>query len=329
MKNILRLIQLNIKLFHKGKLLYMVIGSILVYTLYIQFGYANINLDAIKVLIYQTDAISVRESQSLIVCQSEQEIIDLVNDNENYIGFVFGEPNNYIYNAKLGAKNRNLLLEYARTALAGKSVANDIILIGENTRREKMVKEMTAEVLFFEIVAVGFLAVTSLLFHEKNQGISHVIGVLPIKIELFILIRLLVIALIDLAFAAILLVINLGPGLGLLYFSKVALLVTLLSLIMSQLGILLSHILKNFKQFGVVYVFLIVLITAPVFLVANTPVTFDAMQYNYFYVLYMNIKNVLFDIQQNNLVFYAISVFICAAIFMINNLFYKRSMQGE
>ncbi len=58
---------------------------------------------------------------------------------------------------------------------------------GANTPELKQRKEITCELLFIEIVAVGFLGIASVLFKEKQMGVIRVHAILPLKKCLFIL----------------------------------------------------------------------------------------------------------------------------------------------
>ena len=83
-------------------------------------------------------------------------------------------------------------------------------MIGTNDKEMKNRREITAEFLFFELSAVGFLGLASMLFKEKQMGVIRVHGVLPIRRSMFILSKLLLLLLSDLAFTVLLTVSNLG-----------------------------------------------------------------------------------------------------------------------
>ena len=74
----------------------------------------------------------------------------------------------------------------------------------------KQRKEISCELLFIEIVAVGFLGIASVLFKEKQMGVIRVHAVLPLKKSLFILSKITVFLLSDLVFASLMTICNVG-----------------------------------------------------------------------------------------------------------------------
>lgn len=63
-------------------------------------------------------------------------------------------------------------------------------IIGQNDKEMKKRREITCEFLFFELTAVGFLGVASMLFKEKQMGVIRVHGILPVNKSAFILSKL-------------------------------------------------------------------------------------------------------------------------------------------
>ena len=83
-------------------------------------------------------------------------------------------------------------------------------LIGKDSKEMKNRREITAEFLFFELAAVGFLGLAAMLFKEKDMGVIRIHAVIPVQRNAFILSKLGLILLSDLVFSAMLTLINLG-----------------------------------------------------------------------------------------------------------------------
>lgn len=111
-------------------------------------------------------------------------------------------------------------------------------MIGTNDKEMKNRREITAEFLFFELSAVGFLGLASMLFKEKQMGVIRVHGILPIHRPMFILSKLLLLLLSDLIFAALLTVVNLGTSYAIDVLPSVFLQASILSVIMALVGFL-------------------------------------------------------------------------------------------
>ena len=94
------------------------------------------------------------------------------------------------------------------------------------------------------------------------MGVIRVHGILPVNRTMFILSKLSVFLVSDLAFAALLTVINLGLGPGAAVLPAVLLQAGILSLIMALIGFFCAVRLPDFKQFSLLYLVLAVFITA-------------------------------------------------------------------
>ena len=147
---------------------------------------------------------------------------------------------------------------------------NAIIQINDKDTSEiKQRKDMTCEILFFEIVAIGFLGIASLLFKEKQMGVMRITGILPVKRSLFILSKIFAFFICDLCFTVLLVVFNIGFLEGIKILPQVLVQASILSIIMSLVGIGCSMLLRDFKQFSLIYLVVAVFIITPIFLSAN------------------------------------------------------------
>ena len=83
-------------------------------------------------------------------------------------------------------------------------------IVGDNTPEMKQRREITCELLFIEIAAVGFLGIASVLFKEKQMGVIHIHAIMPLKKSLFICSKVFLFLLTDLVFAVFLTLFNVG-----------------------------------------------------------------------------------------------------------------------
>ena len=176
---------------------------------------------------------------------------------------------------------------------------------------------MTCEVLFFEIVAVIFLGVTSLLYKEKHMGVINVFGILPSSKYRFILSKVILFTLMNYLFFIVLTFINIDIKDTLNIIIKGSPHVLILSLIMSLLSHISIFVFKDFRQFGFAYAFIIIFSTAPVFLAANTSIKWNWIEYYPIYIIYMKLKNSYFNIIDGGILYYAISLFTIGILFYI------------
>ena len=77
----------------------------------------------------------------------------------------------------------NYRAAYALSLLSSKSQTAPEIA-GKDNKEMKSRREITCEFLFFELAAVGFLGLASMLFKEKQMGVIRVHGVLPNRLHL-------------------------------------------------------------------------------------------------------------------------------------------------
>ena len=125
---------------------------------------------------------------------------------------------------------------------------------------------------------------------KRGWGVICVHAILPLRKELFLLSKLAVFLLSDLAFAVPLTLLNVGVTDGAAILPAVLLQTTILSLIMALVGLLCALLLKDFRQFTLVYLMIAIFAATPVFLSANTSIKFDWIGYHPFYHVYMGLK---------------------------------------
>ncbi len=199
--------------------------------------------------------------------------------------------------------------------------------LGTNTLEQKAKKEITCELLFFELAAVGFLGIAAVLFKEKGMGVIRVHAILPVRKDLFLLSKLAVFLLSDLAFAVLLTLLNVGIANGAALLPAVLLHTAILSLMMALVGLLCTLLLKDFRQFTLAYL-IIAIFSATPFLSANTSVKFDWIGWHPFYHVYMGVKSAYFGVAVS-LVYYIGSACAFALLFLAVQLAFRREMGKE
>lgn len=186
-------------------------------------------------------------------------------------------------------------------------------------------REITCEVLFFELAAVGFLGLAALLFKEKQMGVIRVHGVLPVSKTAFILSKLSLFLLSDLVFSGLLTVINLGACEGLQVLPYVLLQTVIFSLLMALIGFLCAILIPDFKQFSLLYLVLAVFITTPVFLAGQTGIARELIVYHPMYHLFMALKNAYGGISSAGTIYYI----ICGSSIVLLFLLVRRALIRE
>lgn len=296
-KSLHSLLKKDFQMMISGKFFLLALGSLLLYTIFINFGYVNfMKMSGYGIYLYVPPEESFPEqvSDKVVVVQSEQEIYECLCNDTNGVGIIYKEnASKYIlYYGSYTLDNHRVA--YAQAILEGKGFEIPVI-VGENTSEAKQRKEMSCELLFIEIVAVGFLGIASILFKEKQMGVMRVYGIMPAPKALFIISKLIVFLVSDLAFATLLTILNVKFPEAAHILPRVLLQTGILSLIMALVGMGCSLLIKDFKQFSLAYLVVALFISAPVFFSANTSVQNSWILWHPFYHLYMGMKNAFFD----------------------------------
>lgn len=238
-------------------------------------------------------------NENIHIVSSTRELKQRISENTGGIGVELQSEQAKIFLYETGSRELDAFKRnYAISLTKGEKNGKEPVIIGENTREEKLRKEMTYQVLFFEIVAVGFLGIASILSKEKQMGALQVLGVMPVKNWKFILSKLFTFLLTNLLFASTLVFINIGTAIDLpgsiKILSNTLPIVLILASIMVLIGFFVSLFYKDFKQFGLAYPFIIIILTSPIYLAANTAIDWKWIDYYPFYHLYMKLKEGFF-----------------------------------
>ena len=145
---------------------------------------------------------------------------------------------------------------------------------------------------------------------------------------LFLLSKLAVFLLSDLAFAVLLTLLNVGLNDGAAVLPAVLLQTAILSLMMALVGLLCALLLKDFRQFTLAYLVIAIFAATPVFLSANTSIKFDWIGYHPFYHVYMGLKNAYFGTDISP-AYYAGAAGVIALLFLVVRLAFHREIGKE
>lgn len=203
------------------------------------------------------------------------------------------------------------------------------VRIGDESRELKNRREITAEFLFFELAAVGFLGLAAMLFKEKDMGAIRIHAVLPVAKSAFILSKLLLILLSDLTFSALLTLVNVGIAEGLAVLPAVLVQAGILSLLMALVGFLCAVVLPDFKQFSLLYLVLAVFITTPVFLAGQVGMEIGWIKFHPMYHLFLAMKNAYFRIPNTGIPYYAACAAAVFLLFLLAGWGLRREMARE
>ncbi len=311
-----------------GKFFLMAIGFLALYTAYVNLGYIRfMQMEPYNVYLYDPAETHASKS-SLVQAVPSMEAMDaaLLSD-ANGVGLdaSAGDVRVVIYK---GAEHIDRHRADYALSLLEPSASHIPEVLGTNTPEQKARKEITCELLFFELAAVGFLGIAAVLFKEKGMGVIRVHAILPLQKDLFLLSKLAVFLFSDLVFAVLLTLLNTGLADGAAVLPAVLLQTAILSLMMALVGLLCALLLKDFRQFTLAYLVIAIFAATPVFLSANTSVKFDWINYHPFYHVYMGLKNAYFGTAVSP-VYYAGAVGTIVLLFLAVRLAFHREIGGS
>ncbi len=304
----LSLLKKDFRMVISSKFLLFGLGSLILYSLYIQLIYVNIDQAMYSVYVFDPENRVENTSEHLIFLESYEELQKKILDRYA-VGIDATEIQPKIIMTESGIKTT----DYTR-AIYGLSILSSTYdtgtvaeVIGENTREMKRRREMTSEFLFFELVAVGFLGLAATLFKEKQMGVIRIHGIMPISKKVFVLSKLVIFLSIDLIFATALTFINLGVDIGAVVLPGILVHTLILSLIMALLGLSCALWIGDFRQFSLLYFVFVVFMTTPIFLVVQTGVEWHWVKYHPMYYVFSAIKSAYFGQSLQSLFYYLVS----------------------
>ena len=327
-KSFCALFKKDCRMLASGKFFFMALGFLALYTAYVNLGYIRfMQMPPYNVYLYDP-AGTQTEKASLVRAVPSMAAMDaaLLSD-ANGVGLdaSAGEVRVVLYK---GAEHVDRHRADYALSLLRPSDSHAPAVLGKNTPELKARKEITCELLFFELAAVGFLGIAAVLFKEKGMGVIRVHAILPVRKDLFLLSKLAVFLLSDLAFGVLLTLLNVGLANGAAVLPAVLLQTTILSLMMALVGLLCALLLKDFRQFTLAYLVIAIFAATPVFLSANTSVKFDWIGYHPFYHVYMGLKNAYFG-SAISPVYYVGAAGVIVLLFLVVRLAFHREIGKE
>lgn len=327
-KCFLSLFKKDCRMMISGKFFMVAFCSLILYTLFINLGYVNF-MDAklYKVYLYDPEGTQLEVSSLIHPVFSLEELNAALASDTNGVGIDVssGTPQVRFYEATEKADKHRV--DYALSLLSmDEDYAAEIV--GNYTPETKQRREITCELLFIEIVAVGFLGIASALFKEKQMGVIRVHAIMPIQKRLFVCSKIILFLLTDLIFAALMVLLNVGID-GVAVLPAVLIQTAILSLIMALAGFGCTMLLRDFKQFSLAYLVIALFAATPVFLAANTSVKMAWIDYHPFYHVYMGLKNAFFGIPTTNPVYYMGAIGAILVLFVFVEAAFRKEMGRE
>ena len=311
-----------------GKFFLMALGFLVLYTAYVNLGYIRfMQMPPYNVYLYDPTGIQTEKSSLVQIVSSMEDMDAALLSDANGVGLdaSAGEVRVVLYK---GAEHVDRHRADYALSLLEPSASPAPEVLGTNTPEQKARKEITCELLFFELAAVGFLGIAAVLFKEKGMGVIRVHAILPVRKDLFLLSKLAVFLLSDLAFAVLLTLLNVGLNDGAAVLPAVLLQTAILSLMMALVGLLCALLLKDFRQFTLAYLVIAIFAATPVFLSANTSIKLDWIGYHPFYHVYMGLKNAYFGTDISP-AYYAGAAGVIALLFLVVRLAFHREIGKE
>lgn len=328
MRSLSSLFQKDCRMMASGKFFLLAFASLVLYTLFIHFGYLNFmeeHSDVYNVYLYDPAGTYPEASPLIHSAASSEELDEALAADTGGVGIRIkdGKPNIVLYTGS--EKTDRHRADYALSLLYP-GIEYKPETVGGYTVEMKQRREITCELLFIEIAAVGFLGIASVLFQEKQMGVIRIHAIMPLKKSLFVCSKVFLFLLTDFIFAALMTLINVGLTEAGGILPAVLIQTGILSLIMALMGFCCTMLLKDFKQFSLAYLVIALFLTTPVFLSANTAIKMDWIHYHPFYHIYMGLKNAFFGTPVTNPIYYIGSA--CAIILLFGAAiaaFYKET----
>lgn len=327
-KCLLSLFKKDCRMMMSGKFFWVAFCSLILYTLVINFGYVNF-MDAKLYNVYLYDPEGTQREVSSLVhpVSSIEELDSVLAGDTNGVGIDASNGTTHVRFYEATEKADKHRVDYALSLLF---MDEDYTAetVGNYTTETKQRREITCELIFIEIVAVGFLGIASALFKEKQMGVIRVHAIMPFQKSLFVCSKIILFLLTDLIFATLMVLLNVGLD-GVTVLPGVLVQTAILSLIMALAGFGCTMILRDFKQFSLAYLVIALFAVTPVFLAANTSVKMAWIDYHPFYHVYMGLKNAFFGITTINPVYYIGAISAILLLFIFVEAAFRKEMGRE
>lgn len=327
-KGFSHLLKKDVRMMLSGRFFLLAAISLVLYSCYINFMYLNTEQEDYPIYLYDPHKLYSAESEYITHVNDRQELETACADGYSIgIDYSGDVPEIYMLSSGIDTMDR-YRTAWAETVLTGK-VEEEADIIGIYNKEQKSRREITAEFLFFEISAVGFLGLASVLFKEKQMGAIRVHAILPVRKTAFIISKLSMFLLSDLIFAIALTWINVGLRDSFAILPSVLVQAGILSLIMALAGFFCAVRLPDFKQFSLFYLVLAVFVTTPVFLAGQTGFSWSWISYHPMYYLFTAIKDAYFGSLKMPFVYYLVCFGTIAVLFGTACRVLSREMEKE
>lgn len=323
----LSLLKKDFRMMLSSKFFLLALGSLVLYSCYINLVYVHTDQDIYPVYLFDPMG-KYRPSSDVMEVKTIEELRGVCRNGYSVGIDGRGDAPEILMTGSGSSKADYHRVVYARALLSNPGEKRSGV-IGKNNKEMKNRREITSEFLFFELAAVGFLGVVSVLFKEKQMGVIRVHSILPISKAVFISSKLLLFFLSDLLFAALLTIINLGLSAALAVLPDVLLQVGILSTIMALAGFLCAVWIPDFKQFSLFYLVLAIFVTIPVFLAGQINVSWEWIDYHPMYHLFMAMKNAYFETPNRNIVYYMVCIASIGILFYLTRKVLSSEMTKE
>ena len=322
------LLKKDFELMLSSRFFILALASLVLYSCYINFVYINLDQEIYPVYLYDPQGKQTVILDYMIKVDTREDFEAACADQYSVgVDLSADKPEIYMLASGIVTTDRYRTI-WAEAVLNG-NVDGQTEVIGTNSKEMKNRREITTEFLFFELSAVGFLGLASMLFKEKQMGVIRVHGILPVNRAMFILSKLLLFLLSDLAFTTLLTVLNLGLQQGIVVLPAVLTQAGILSLIMALVGFFCAIRLPDFKQFSLLYLVIAVFVTTPVFLAGQTGVSWDWIVYHPMYYLFTAMKSAYFLASMPGLLYYVTCLGTIILLFLLAHWTLTREMAKE
>ncbi|MEY8282704.1 ABC transporter permease [Lachnospiraceae bacterium 50-23] len=322
------LLKKDFRLMVSGKFFLLALFSLFLYSCYINFVYVDLDQEIYPVYLYDPqDKLPV--SSEYVVKLDSREALEAACADQYSVGIDVSHVVPEVYMLSCGMETTDhYRMTWSEAVLHG-NIDGHAERIGTNNKEMKNRREITAEFLFFELTAVGFLGLASMLFKEKQMGAIRIHGILPVSRSAFIFSKLLLLLLSDLVFTVFLTIINLGAAAAVGVLPDVLLQAGILSLIMALVGFLCAIRLPDFKHFSLFYLILAVFVTTPVFLAGQTGMKWDWIVYHPMYHLFEAMKAAYFSAPTTKVPYYLICFGAIILLFLLSYQTLNHEMAKE
>ena len=148
----LSLVKKDFQMLIAGKYLIVALGSLLLYTLFINFGYTNfMQAELYHVYLYDPAGTQIGYSDQILSVHSSEELAQALSTDANGVGIdaSSGEPLVVFYVGSEKADNHRK--DYALSLLRSGN-GYEAETVGRNTPEMKQRREITCEFLFIELI---------------------------------------------------------------------------------------------------------------------------------------------------------------------------------